>query len=239
MAIKEYSKKEMKEMKISLIMMSSKEFVKKFCQKEDPSKLKQFQFILISENIRTEGRYKNLDAAKALLPPPHILHEFVENGYSKEYKEKYTEYLNSVELQPIIWAIVKMLIGNNNVVLMCSEDEMEYKYLKLILKYLKKKYFIEGYSYKEFKDTNKPNSIVDPKKTLRVVYKVYHTLETKGDPTMYATPNLKKIKKKLSALSHKDIKKMAKKKGIKKYDELDKDELVDKIMSRLKKENAK
>lgn len=112
-----------------VIRLNSEKFVMNFLKEFDQQ---DFQFILISENITTDRRYKNVMPIQALIPPPNIIATFINDGYGKDYKQKYFNYLKKDEINSLVSIIIKAVMGGMKIVLLCSKSEDEYKYLKLL-----------------------------------------------------------------------------------------------------------
>ena len=199
-----------------LIRMSSGDFLNKFIKEFDYN---DYRFLLISEDIKTE-KHKNVFTLKCLIPPAHTISEFVANGFSDKYVKKYAEYLNHPKIALLIGTIVRMVVAENRkVVLMCSDKENEFKFLKVLADYINATYDVKVYSYKKYakdpeaaenvkykkkfiinlderieelseKAKNVPD-IVDPKKYAKAQFKAL----TKEDLIRYCKDNGLKVKK--------------------------------------------
>jgi hypothetical protein len=73
-----------------LILMNWKEFTKTFVKKYDHN---NYDIIVVSDEIRSEGKYNNVTVLKRLLPSPYSITEFVKNGLSKKYYKNYSKQL--------------------------------------------------------------------------------------------------------------------------------------------------
>ena len=82
-----------------IIRMKSDEFLDKFIKEHD---YRRFNFLLISENVQTEKKYKNVYPIPTLIPPPNIISEFVANGHTPKYVKKYLDYIQTPRVEAMI-----------------------------------------------------------------------------------------------------------------------------------------
>lgn len=195
-----------------IIRMSSDEFLNKFIKKFD---YKKFNFLLISEDIKTNNQHKNVYAIPSLIPTPNIISTFIEEGYSGKYVKKYLDYIQTPRVEAYITIAVKLaLIDNSNVVLICSKAEDEFKYIDIICQYMESLYDIKTYSYKQYKkDPEKCEEVSD--KTKKKVSKI---LEKKiGDikDIEARIPSKKEIRAFVKPLNKKTMTKMLREYGVK------------------------
>ena len=147
----------------SIIKMNSTEFFD-FVDRYDH---REFNFILVSQDIKTVGKYNTVYQMNSLIPPSNIISEFVSNGYSKKYCKKYLKYLSREQVEVILATIVKLAtVEDTNVVLLCSDNEEMYKYLDLIGEFLKDEYKCKVCSYKKFRKRRTETDVCDNKKEI-------------------------------------------------------------------------
>lgn len=147
----------------SIIKMNSTEFFD-FVDRYDH---REFNFILVSQDIKTIGKYNTVYQMNSLIPPSNVISEFVSNGYSKKYRKKYKKYLSREQVEVILATIVKLAtIEDTNVVLLCSDNEDMYKYLDLIGEFLEDEYKCKVCSYKKFRKRRKETDVCNDKKVI-------------------------------------------------------------------------
>ena len=95
----------------AIIRMSSDDFLDNFIKKYN---YKKFNFLLISEGVKTKKKYRNVYALKSLIPPANVVSEFINSGYSGKYVKKYTNYLSNPEVEALITVIVKLCVVDNS-----------------------------------------------------------------------------------------------------------------------------
>lgn len=214
-----------------IIRMNSKEFSKKFLKKYDQ---KDFQFIVISENIKDNKQDSNVISFPRLIPPSSVISKFID-GDMESYKSMYLKYLQSESIDSLISIIVKgCVVDNFKIILLCTEEEDEYNYLKLICKYIETVYNIKTFSFKQF---NKDPEVVSCKgKKLEQVKKIVgakiNNIKTKGIDINEDNEN---IKDKLKKLSKDELYKLAKSRKIKVKKDMGKKEIIKKIIKKINK----
>lgn len=129
-----------------LITMNDSRLLPKFAKKFD---IDNFNFILVSKNIKNTGDFKNVSSLVSLMPPPQIMHEYI-NGDISKFRERYFSYLTTPICSSLIAVLVKLLVEKSNVVILCSEEEKEYGYIKMISQYIEKVYGIDSMKAKEY-----------------------------------------------------------------------------------------
>src|SRR5690606_27951950 len=120
----------------------------------------EFQFILISEFIKTTGEFANVKSIPRLIPPGQIVGLHID-GDKKAYKKHYFEYLKDRNIEAFIAIFVQAAVINDiKIVLLCSKSEEEYKYLKYICEYIEAVFKVKTYSWKEYEaDPDKANKV--------------------------------------------------------------------------------
>ena len=152
----------------SLIILSSDDFLKSFVKKFD---YKKYTFILISDNIDTKNKYKNVFRAKQLLPPSKALVCMTNGDDYDEYYKKYVKYLARPSTEIFLTTIARLVaIEDTNVGLLCSKAEAEMKYLNIIKEYFEEIYRLKVFSYKKYKkDPDKCDSVTKRKKVVKII----------------------------------------------------------------------
>lgn len=210
-----------------IITMNSKEFIKDFVSRYDTRK---FQYVLVSDDIRTNGKKDNVYALGALIPPPDIVSIYVNKGICDKYKQKYFEYLSEEKVENLLTIMVKLCaIDNTDVIILCSDDETKYKYMEMISEYMETIYHIKVFKYKKIKkDLYDHDSIKESKKTMKVLKK--------------KLPRIKNVNKKsdedlvieyLSAFTTKELKTICKKQGIKVKKDYSRKDIINKLKTKV------
>jgi hypothetical protein len=214
----------------AIIRMDSKKFVKEFIPEV---KGEDYQYILISDLITTNGKHKNVKAIKRLMPPTPVVREFVD-GNKKGYKKAYLNYLQTPNIEAFVSIIVKAAIVNDmKMVLVCSVSEDEFKYLKYLCEYIEAVFKLKTFTWKDFSKNAEKNSKVKNKdEIMKILGKKFERMEktgvdlsTKEDKDHYI--------KELTKLGKKGMKKLAKSKGIKLSEDLGKKEMAKKLAKKL------
>lgn len=213
-----------------IIRMDSEKFVMKFLKEYDAN---DFQFILVSDNITTTKKYKNIMAIPALIPPPNVISEYINEGFSKDYKKKYLDYLKKDDVNALVSILVKAAMGDMRLVLLCSKSEDEYKYLKMLCEFIENYYKLKSYKLKDFKkDPEKACKIKNKDEVVKILSKTMEKLKDVGENL---SPEIDKDKfiKKLKKLEKKELYTFCKNKGIKVDKDMGKDDLIKKIKKKL------
>lgn len=132
-----------------IIRANSKELVKDLLPAIENHE--DFQFVVVSDEIKTSKKKKNVCKVRALIPSVELITYF-EEGKEKKFKKKYIEFLNKKEIdesyiQPFVVGIKE---HGWSIVLVCSKDEDKYGFLKLICDHMEKKYGLKTVSTKKF-----------------------------------------------------------------------------------------
>lgn len=218
-----------------IIELKGNEFFEDFIENEIYS---DYQFLLISTDIETRGEYKFVTPIPKLIPNSYIMEYFMEKK-KKAYKREYEDFLRREENRAIITVIMKsVLIDKFKIILMCSEEEKEYGYVKMLRKFIEEEYNFPTYTYKkyckarktgEFKEVKNPEAIIKKVEAeIKRFKKLNISLDDKQD-------KLKKAEKQLQRMDKKSLKKFCKESGFKKYKDLDEDELRAYIIKKLRK----
>lgn len=103
------------------------------------------EIVIISKTLtRKNFKNRNVSWAPFLVPNPVVMKIFFDNGYCKFYKEEYYSQISRPsELFFINEMIFRMAYFDTNLVLVCHEDESEYKYINLLGKFIHDRYDVE------------------------------------------------------------------------------------------------
>jgi len=179
-----------------VIRMNSEEFIADFLKEFNPD---DFQFILISENITTKRRYKNVMPIKALIPPPNVAQIFINDGMCKSYESKYFDYLKKKDVEALITIIAKSALSGMNLVLICSKSEDDFKYLKIICQFIEEEYRLKTYTLKRFmNDPRKASKIKNDREVTSILMKKMEKLHenvSEINPNINEDSFIKKLKK--------------------------------------------
>ena len=104
---------------------------------------------IISSDIIPEKYH--LFKYKILMPPPNLFNIHLTEGFSHRYVDGYLRYLRIPEVLFYINEMVYcMLFYEKNLILFCSSDEKEFRYLKILGAFINETYRIPMISYKKF-----------------------------------------------------------------------------------------
>lgn len=173
-----------------------KDFIKKF-------NYKKYTFCVISADIVSNGKHDNVWVMKRLLPPTKALVDMVSGNNKKSYKEKYLKYINLPEsLVYIMMILQRLAIDDSNVVLICSKEEDELKYMNIIRKFFDETFDITVYKFKDYmKNPKKCDSVKDVKRIKKQMQYIYEnvitreTIDAVSDDAIFNTKSKKKKKK--------------------------------------------
>lgn len=214
----------------SIITMRSDEFLDSFIKKFDVT---NYNFIAISDDIKAKNDEPNVFALKALLPPSKALTYMINGNDKKEYYKKYIKYLMKPEIDIFVTTIVKLaVVEDSNVVLICSKAEDEMKYLNVLRKYIEDVYGTKVFKYEKYKKKpNKCESIIDKKKTVKIITT---KIETAQKNHLKINIDKNELSARLKHMSDKAIKDFAKSNGIKIKKSMSRKEIIKKVQKALK-----
>lgn len=214
----------------AIIRMESKKFFKDFLPEVNQ---KDYQFIVISEFIKTNGKSPNVKAIQRLMPPAKVLSEFID-GNKKAYKKAYLNYLQNPQIESFLSIIVKAAVINDmNIVLICSHSENEFKYLKYICEYIETVFKLKTYTWADFNtDPEKARKIKNKDEVAQILNKKFEKMQKLG-VNLETNVDKEKVVKQLKELGKKGMKKIAKAKGIKLDEDLSKDKMAKKLAKKL------
>lgn len=214
----------------SIIIMTSDDFLESFVKKYN---CENYNFILVSSDIKTKHKYKNIYRIKQLLPPTKAVSSKLNGNDEEGYRKKYFKHLSRPDIEIYLTTIVRLAVAeDSNVVLLCSKDEHKsYKYLNLIREYLEEVYGVRVYTYKKYRKDKKPTSVTNKKKTLKIVAK---KIELNAQNGTDANIDIEEFVGKLRHMKKKIAYNFAKKRGIKVKPDMSKKDIIKAIEKKLK-----
>lgn len=210
----------------SIIKLDSKDFLDDFIKRFN---YKKYNFLLVSQDIKTKKKYDNVYATPSLIPPPNLIGGLLRDGDVDKYEKKYLKYLSNPKVDSLITVLVKLAtVDNSNVVLLCSKEEDKCGYLDILGDYIEATYGAKVFSYKKYKkNPDKCDSVgKNKKKIVKTLTKKMKEIDTSAEPTI----NKSDIKDRLKQLKRKELIEFAKSKGLKLKKDLDKKEMINKII---------
>lgn len=195
----------------TIITMNSKEFLKKFIRKYD---YRDYQFLLISNNIKSTGKHKEAYSLDSLTPTSLTLSTLINGNDKKAYKRKYLNHLSSPKNDGLITLIMKLMVFDEaDVILLCTEEEESFGYMKLLKEYIEGIYGVDVYSFKKYdKDPDSAESVSNPKRTVKILKKKLQTMDKRA--VTGEKMSKKAVRSKLNELTKKELKMYAKERGI-------------------------
>lgn len=215
-----------------LIRLKSGEFLDKFIKEFD---YKDYRFLLISDDIKSKD-HKNVYPLRSLLPTTDAISEFISNGYTEKYIKRYVKYLQTPKIALLIATIVRMVVAENRkVILMCSDHENEYKYLKVLSEFIESSYGIDVYSYKKY--SKDPESCENKKFKKKFIKQLDEHIEQLSEAAEADKETNKggNIKKRLELASKSELKAYCKENSIKVKKDDSKKDIIKRIMKALGK----
>ena len=212
-----------------IMKMVSDTFLNKFIKDED---YKNFNFLLVSENIKTDKKYKNVYVLNSLIPPANVISEFIANGNSDRYMKKYVDYLSTSKPSTLIAVAVKLAaLENSNVVLLCTKDEDEFKYLDILCQYIEHLYDVKICTYKKYKkNPEKYDLTKNKKKIAKVIKEEINKAEDSRYNSKSSYVDKSALKEKLKELSKKELKALCKQNSIDYKKDMEKKDLIKVIL---------
>lgn len=198
----------------AIIRMTSSEFLKKFCKKYN---YKHYNFILVSSDIKNNKKHGNVYSIQALMPPTKALTKLFEDGDKKSYLRMYYKHLASGNVEMYVTTLVKLCVmENTDVILLCSDEENEYKYLKGLCNYIENIYDAPTYTFKEYdKKPKKCNSSKNKKQTVKVIKKKINAYREFAKSTEPVNLTKKEMKARLELMDKPTLIHVCKNNGIK------------------------
>lgn len=209
----------------SIILMKTSEFINEFCGKYNH---RNFNFLLISNDVKTKGKYNNVTQLRSLLPPTNAVSAYLNGSDKQAYHQKYYKHLASAQNDSILTTVVKLAaIDDTNIVFLCTDDEAEIKYLKPLQTYIETVFYVKVCKFKEYRQNEKKCECnINPKKTNKALAYKFKVLQEKnvGVPSIRAH-----IYPKLQEMKTKQLIKFAESKGIYVKKDISREKLLKKI----------
>lgn len=181
-----------------IITMNSKELLTKFITKYD---YRRYNFLLISENVKSNGQHKNVYSIPSLIPPPNIISTFITEGYGKTYANNYIDYISTPRVESMITIAVKLAtMDKSNVIFLCSKDEEECKYMHLISQYIQTTYKVPTFTFEQYNKNPKKCEMASEKinkKTIKILEKKISAIKNVEKEAKKSVKNFKEYVKKL------------------------------------------
>lgn len=220
-----------------IIELIGDEFLEKFIHQED---VLDYQYLLLSTDIQTSKEFKNVMEFPRLIPDGCIL-EFFMSKEKKQYKHEYKNFLMRDEIRAFITVMMKSVVVNGfKLVLLCSEEEGEYKFIKMIREFIEEEYDFPTYTYKKYckaRENDDFREIKDLPGIVKQIDKEVKRIE-KLQIQIGEEDKVEKAMKALDKMGKKEMREFCKQKGYKKkkYEDLDKEQLKAFIIKKMKKE---
>ena len=213
---------------------------KKLCKFLADKNPDEYYYVLISDNVLSDGKYDNVSSMPLLTPPPKVIREFYNNGLTNEYQSLYLSYLGSnVEASMNIATIVKAaVVDGYKLILVNSPAEKTSCYMRLLADYIETSFLLKVYSFKEYKKNQikaeTPYTEEEKEASMKRLMSLCKHIEDEGQnidiilhPEIFVK-NLNKLKKK-------ELRKYCNLKNIALYgnEPKDKEAMISKIMKRI------
>lgn len=212
-----------------IMRMHSKTLLKKFLPSVNPA---EFQFVIISQDVETKDELPNVKALPILMPPAKLIRIAI-NDDKKSFKKAYLQYMQHPDIEALITILVKAAVKDNcKLVLLCSKSEDEFNYLEYLCEYIEQVFKLKTYSFKEYeKDTAKALEIKNLDEVEKILTKKFEKLEQRSlEIKEHREEQADKLRKELKKYGRKELRKFAKMKNIKVKKDMEKGDLIKKII---------
>lgn len=218
-----------------IVRMNSKKFLKKFIEDKNVI-LSDFNYVLISEEINTNGTHKNVVRARSLVPrTAEIGHRI--NGEIQKYYDGYMSYLASPEpLHLLLTMVVGVVKSDLNVVLLCSQSEDDNQYLQIIDEFLTKNFGLRAFTYDEYKEGISEKDVVpDIVRTKKAIQSAVEYLKKaeSENKKLQDKKDKEKAKAQLKDMKRKELKEICEEYGIKYKKDDEKKDIIKKILKEM------
>ena len=197
---------------MSCFIMNGKTFLGTFID-EDPTKVIETQFVIVSQFIRKSGRYEDsvINGNAILYPADNMLVDYT-NFKSKAYAADYMNQLKETAL-PMLAVLIKAAIEEDTtIVFISSKKEWKYRYLKILSKFVEKEFGYKFYDYKKVIEGKEKVHEYDKKAVLKICDKILK--DAKEEKEARALSSKDGRRKFLKELSKSELKKRMKKAGL-------------------------
>lgn len=163
----------------------------------EKKKLKGVPKLIISYDLKKVRENDDINHLTHLIPPYKIMSNYYNDKYSdKKYFKKYVEFLETDEVYATLLTVLMMYEKEDNVALVCSTAEMDFKYLEFLLEFLQDKFNIKFISFSKWKQKDYPKKNPIDKDKLKKEVKKYKNIIFGVDEE----PKKKKNKKKKDSI---------------------------------------
>lgn len=187
-----------------IIAVNSKDFIKKFCKDNNPH---NFDIILVSKDITTEGRYDNVYLAEELYPSKSAFNARINAGeydFTSKFITQLKENPNSIAC---LVSMVKSVLNKRNLVLICSEQEESYGILEIIAKHIEDTFKLPVYSAKDLQKKGEKLLNKTPKNEDVIKKKVLKAIDELKENNSHQK-SIKEFKKLIDKMKKKRLYKM-------------------------------
>lgn len=206
----------------------------------------EIEFVLLSSEVKSRDELKNVQPLESLVPPAYVINTL--ESSKKQYKTMYSTFLSAAENEYKLAIITKALVDNPkmSVVFVCSPDEDEYGYAKLLVREMEMKFGLPSTPAKKvvkmlkdgkakklkFEDTS------DVEATVNMRIEALRAVGVDQEPAEFEQA-LIDLNHELQELSKKELRTVAKKMGAKVDKGMGPGKLRDKILKQEAKRLAK
>lgn len=190
---------------MAMYYMNGDTFLKQYVN-EDPKKVLDTQFVLISSTIRKNGKYGKqiINANNNLYPSMELIMDYDDYKHNENYREEY--FLQLESNKPLFATLIKYVIEEGyTIVFLCGKREKKYNYLKMIQEFIKEEFHFHIYDYKKYKEGKEKIIKYEPSEVLHICDKILKKAEKAKKKKMMSTE--KGRKEIISSMTKKELKK--------------------------------
>lgn len=153
---------------MAIYYMNSKTFFKIFLH-EDPEKILNCQYVIISECIKRGDQYKKqvIVATKFLFPTDDALASFGMSESHYEFKERYRYQLETYGKTTLSVMVKSVLEENYTIILLCTKKDSRFKFMELIAEWVEENLGYPIYDYKAYKEGKQKMKEYNPSLVLK------------------------------------------------------------------------
>lgn len=220
-----------------IIELNGKKFIKDFIQEQDVSK---FQYLVLSTDIEVSetNDLKNIFHNSSIIPKSATLQYALDDdqkSFKMAYLNELCEPYNRVFITTIMYSAVEKGL---DMILICSEEEDEYGYLKQIRKFIEDVYDYPTFKYSKYKEYIKSHDAPEVNDIEKIKRQLLEEIEAIQKDKRPIEKKIEGAKKAVRKMDKKQLKEYCKLKDIpkKKYKKLDKKELREFVCDLIDKE---
>lgn len=112
----------------------------------------------ISDIIKSEMIPDRFDVYnyKVIIPTPKILNIYFDKGLTEEYRQEYLKHLSKPDVLFFVNEVIYYAWAyNRDLIFVCSDDEKEFEYMRILGEFIESIYGIEMISFKKYKKDKK------------------------------------------------------------------------------------